>query len=114
LALQHQFAYPQLLDALLQTRISGLTVEFARSDFDPAVLRVCRDRLVMFGCIDPGDTPAPSVDWVKHRVRQALRHLDPQRLLLAPDCGLMTISRSLAREKLRVMVDAAAQLRQEL
>jgi 5-methyltetrahydropteroyltriglutamate--homocysteine methyltransferase len=113
-ALQHQFAYPQLLDALLQTRIGGLTVEFARSDFDPAVLKVCRDRLVMFGCIDPGDTPAPSVDWVKQRVRQALRHLDPQRLLLAPDCGLMTISRPLAREKLRVMVEAAAQLRQEL
>ena len=57
---------------------------------------VCRDRLVMFGCIDPGDTPAPSVDWVKQRVRQALRYLDPQRLLLAPDCGLMTISRPFA------------------
>jgi 5-methyltetrahydropteroyltriglutamate--homocysteine methyltransferase len=114
LALQHHFAYPALLDALMQTRIGGLTVEFARSDFDPAVLKVCRDRLVMFGCIDPGDTPAPRVDTVKERLRQALRHLDPQRLLLAPDCGLMTISRSLAREKLQVMVAAAAQLRQEL
>jgi 5-methyltetrahydropteroyltriglutamate--homocysteine methyltransferase len=114
LALQHQFAYPELLEALLQTRIGGLTVEFGRSDFDPAVLEVCRDRLVMFGCIDPGDTPAPSVDAVKQRVRQALAHLDPQRLLLAPDCGLMTISRSLAREKLQVMVEAAAQLRREL
>jgi hypothetical protein len=28
----------------------------------------------------------------------AWRYLDPQRLLLARDCGLMTISRSLARE----------------
>jgi 5-methyltetrahydropteroyltriglutamate--homocysteine methyltransferase len=114
LALQHQFAYPELLEALLATRIGGLTVEFARSDFDPAVLKVCRDRLIMFGCIDPGDTPVPSVDTVKARVRQALAHLDPQRLLLAPDCGLMTISRSLAREKLRVMVEAARQLRREL
>jgi methionine synthase II (cobalamin-independent) len=33
---------------------------------------------------------------------------------LAPDCGLMTISRSLAREKLRTIVEAAAQLRREL
>ena len=115
LALQHQFAYPELLDALMATRIGGLTVEFARSDFDPAVLKVCRDRLVMFGCIDPGDTPAPT----RGRGQGAgcarrCAHLDPQRLLLAPDCGLMTISRSLAREKLRVMVEAAAQLRQEL
>jgi 5-methyltetrahydropteroyltriglutamate--homocysteine methyltransferase len=114
LALQHQFAYPQLLDALMQTRIGGLTVEFGRSDFDPSVLKVCRDRLIMFGCIDPGDTPAPSVEAVKKRVRQALVHLDPQRLLLAPDCGLMTIGRELARQKLRVMVEAAVQLRREL
>jgi 5-methyltetrahydropteroyltriglutamate--homocysteine methyltransferase len=113
-SLQHQFAYPELLDALLATRIGGMTVEFARSAFDPAVLKVCRDRLIMFGCVDPGNTPAPSVDKVKERVRQALRYLDPQRLLLAPDCGLMTISRPLAREKLQVMVEAARQLRQEI
>jgi 5-methyltetrahydropteroyltriglutamate--homocysteine methyltransferase len=112
--LQHEFAYPELLDALLQTKIGGFTVEFARSAFDPAVLAPCRDRLVMFGCIDPGDTPAPSVDAVKRRVAQALDYLDPHRLLLAPDCGLMTISRPLARDKLKVMVQAARDLRQEM
>ena len=114
LALQHHFTYPQLLDALLQTRIGGFTVEFARSDFDPAVLKVCRDRLIMFGCIDPGNTPPPTVETVKARVRAALDYLDPGRLLLAPDCGLMTISRPLAREKLAVMVAAARQLREEI
>ena len=114
LALQHHFAYPKLLEALLQTRIGGFTVEFARSDFDPAVLKVCRDRLIMFGCIDPGDTPAPAVEAVKARLRAALDYLDPRRVLLAPDCGLMTIGRPLAREKLQVMVAAAKQLRQEV
>ena len=113
MSLQHNFTYPELLDALLKTRIGGFTVEFARSSFDPAVLKVCRDRLIMFGCIDPGDTPAPTVDEVKRRVRQALEYLNPHRLLLAPDCGLMTISRALARDKLRVMVEAARSLRQE-
>jgi methionine synthase II (cobalamin-independent) len=44
-------------------------------------------------------------------VAAALAHLDPGRLLLAPDCGLMTISRPLAREKLGVMVAAAKELR---
>ncbi len=114
LSLQHQYAYPRLLDALLQTRIGGFTVEFARSDFDPSVLASCRDRLIMFGCIDPGNTRAPPVAAVKERVRAALRHLDPERLWLAPDCGLMTISRSLAREKLAVMVQAARELRAEI
>jgi 5-methyltetrahydropteroyltriglutamate--homocysteine methyltransferase len=114
LSLQHAFTYPDLLAALIETRIGGMTVEFGRSDFDPAVLAPCRDRLVMFGCVDPGNTPAPSVEQIKARLRQALRYLDPRRVLLAPDCGLMTISRALADEKLRVMVEAARQLRQEL
>jgi 5-methyltetrahydropteroyltriglutamate--homocysteine methyltransferase len=110
-ALQHHYTYPELLDRLMQTRISGFTVEFARSTYDPAILRPYRDRLIMFGCIDPGDTPAPTVEAVKRRIAGALEHLDPRRVLLAPDCGLMTISRALAREKLEVMVAAAKALR---
>ena len=112
--LQHHYTYPALLDRLMQTRIAGFTVEFARSDYDPAVLVPCRDRLIVFGCIDPGNTASPSLDAVKRRVARAIAHLDPQRVLLAPDCGLMTISRSLAREKLSIMVEAAKALRQGL
>jgi 5-methyltetrahydropteroyltriglutamate--homocysteine methyltransferase len=110
-SLQHHYTYPELLDRLMQTRIAGFTVEFARSDYDPVILKPCRQRLVVFGCIDPGNTPAPTVDEVKRRVGAALEHLDPARVLLAPDCGLMTISRALARAKLEVMVAAARALR---
>jgi 5-methyltetrahydropteroyltriglutamate--homocysteine methyltransferase len=105
-ALQHQYTYPELLDRLMETRIAGFTVEFARSTFDPAVLKPYRDRLFMFGCIDPGDTPV--------RIAGALNYLDPSRVLLSPDCGLMTISRELARAKLAVMVAAARDLRRVL
>jgi 5-methyltetrahydropteroyltriglutamate--homocysteine methyltransferase len=112
--LQHQYTYPELLDRLMQTRISGFTVEFARSDYDPAILAPYGDRIIVFGCIDPGNTPAPAVEAVRRRVAQAIEQLDPRRMLLAPDCGLMTISRQLAREKLSVMVAAASALRQEL
>jgi len=68
----------------------------------------------MFGCIDPGNTPVPKFDEVRRRVASALEHLEPARILLAPDCGLMTISRSLARDKLAVMVAAAKSLRKDL
>jgi 5-methyltetrahydropteroyltriglutamate--homocysteine methyltransferase len=112
--MQHHYTYPELLDRLMQTKISGFTVEFARSDYDPAILKPYRDRLIVFGCIDPGNTPAPRVDDVRRRVGQALDYLEADRVLLAPDCGLMTISRQLAREKLQVMVTAAQSLRQEL
>jgi 5-methyltetrahydropteroyltriglutamate--homocysteine methyltransferase len=111
---QHQYEYKDLLPLLMPTRIGGFTVEFGRSAFDPEVLRLCGDRIVMFGCVDPGDTPAPTIDSVMRRVGAVLEHLKPEQVWLAPDCGLMTISRALAHEKLRVMVEAAHRLRARL
>lgn len=112
--LQHEYEYPELLELLLKTSISGFAVEFARSNYDPAILSVCKDRLVMFGCIDPGDTPIPTLESVVDRARAALEHLDPNKLLLAPDCGLMTISREMAFAKAKLLADAAAELRRAL
>ncbi len=111
---QHQYKYDDLIPRLMQTRIGGFTVEFGRSDFDPAVLKLCGDRIVMFGCVDPGDSPAPTADAIERRIAQALDWLDPRQVWLAPDCGLMTISRELAHQKLKAMVEAARRLRARL
>lgn len=111
---QHEYEYPELLAELMKTRIGGFGVEFARSKFDPAVLALARGRIVMFGSVDPGDSPVPSVADVVEHVRRALRYIEPQNLWLAPDCGLMTIGRSLANAKAKVLVDAAAELRKSL
>jgi 5-methyltetrahydropteroyltriglutamate--homocysteine methyltransferase len=111
---QHQYEYQDLLPHLMATRIGGFTVEFGRSSFDSKVLKMCGDRIVMFGCVDPGDSPAPTADAIERRVADALDHIDPRQVWLAPDCGLMTISRPLAQEKLRVMVEAARRLRAKL
>jgi 5-methyltetrahydropteroyltriglutamate--homocysteine methyltransferase len=111
---QHQYKYDDLIPQLMQTRIGGFTVEFGRSAFDPAVLKLCGNRIVMFGCVDPGDSPAPTVASIERRVGEALEWLDARQLWLAPDCGLMTIGRALAQEKLAVMVEAAKRLRARL
>ena len=114
LSQQHQYEYPELLTELMKTQIGGFAVEFARSNYDPAVLKICKGRLVMFGCVDPSDTPIPPVASVVERVRVALKYIEPQHLLLAPDCGLMTISRELANAKARLLVEAAQELRKTL
>jgi 5-methyltetrahydropteroyltriglutamate--homocysteine methyltransferase len=113
-SLQHQYRYEDLLPQLMATRIGGFTVEFGRSAFDPQVLKLCGDRIVMFGCVDPGDSPVPAVEAVERRVGEALQWLDPKQVWLAPDCGLMTIGRDLAHAKLKVMVEAAKRLRAKL
>ena len=111
---QHEYEYPELLEQLMNTQIAGFSVEFGRSNYDPAVLDVCKDRLVMFGCADPGDSPVPPVSSVVERVRTALKYIEPSKLLLAPDCGLMTISRELAAAKARLLVEVAQTLRKTL
>jgi len=111
---QHEYEYPELLQELMKTKIGGFGVEFARSNYDPSVLSICKGRLVMFGCVDPSDTPLPPLAKVVERARVALKYIEPQNLLLAPDCGLMTISRDLANAKARLLVDAAQELRRTL
>ena len=111
---QHEYEYPELLMELMKTRIGGFALEFARSNYDPAILRICAGRKIMFGCLDPGNSPVPPVAAVVNRVRTALKFVDPENLWLAPDCGLMTVSRDLANAKARCLVDTARELRKTL
>ena len=61
-----------------------------------------------------GDSPPEPVADVAGRVREALKYVDPNKLLLAPDCGLMTISRELAHDKARRVAETAQVVRQTL
>ncbi len=108
---QHEYEYPELLELLMKSRIGGFSLEFARSGYDPAVLAICQDRTVVFGCVDPGDTPPEPLEKVVSLARRALDYVEPERLLLAPDCGLMTIERDLALAKCRLLAAAARELR---
>ena len=111
---QHEYEYPELLEELMKTRIGGFAVEFARSNYDPAILSICKGRVIMFGCVDPGDSPVPAVANVVERVRAVLKYIEPKNLWLAPDCGLMTISRNLADAKAKLLVDVAHESRRTL
>jgi 5-methyltetrahydropteroyltriglutamate--homocysteine methyltransferase len=111
---QHSYEYPELLAMLMETRIGGFSLEFARSGYDPAILQGCGDRLIMYGCIDPGDTPPEPLDLVVSRIRAALEYVEPERLLIAPDCGLMMAGRDLARQKVDLLATAAAEVRRTL
>ena len=48
------------------------------------------------------------------RVRRALSYVPPERLVLAPDCGMKYLPRPAAFGKLTAMTAAAARLRDEL
>ena len=53
-------------------------------------------------------------DTVAVRIRRALPHVSPERIVIAPDCGLKYLPRKVAFGKMQAMVAGAAIVRREL
>ena len=53
-------------------------------------------------------------DKVASRIRDALRYVSPERLIIAPDCGMKYLPRDVAFSKLSAMVEGAKRVRAEL
>jgi 5-methyltetrahydropteroyltriglutamate--homocysteine methyltransferase len=51
---------------------------------------------------------------VAARIRRALPYVSPDRIVVAPDCGLKYLPRDLAFGKMRAMVEGAKIVRNEL
>lgn len=69
---------------------------------------------VAAGIIDAKNYYIESEEEVARWVRMCLDHVPPERLSLAPDCGLSQTARWAARLKLQNMVAGVRQVRQEL
>jgi 5-methyltetrahydropteroyltriglutamate--homocysteine methyltransferase len=90
-----------------------VSVETAQSNLDTAVLERLGPKQVLVGCLDLSDTHVETPDVVAGRVRRALKHVRPEQVILAPDCGMKYLPRDVAQGKLVAMVEAAKQLRRE-
>jgi 5-methyltetrahydropteroyltriglutamate--homocysteine methyltransferase len=67
----------------------------------------------MVGCIDLSDMKVESPETVAARLRKALKHVKPQDVIVAPDCGMKYLPRDVADAKMRAMVEGARILRAE-
>ena len=101
---------PQLNDC----KADAISIEAAQPGLNPEELRGLPDKKVIFGVIDLADPEAETADIVADRLRAALGHIDAERLIAAPDCGMKYLPRGLAFNKLKALADGAAQVRSEL
>jgi 5-methyltetrahydropteroyltriglutamate--homocysteine methyltransferase len=69
---------------------------------------------VILGVLDLSDMEVESPETVAGRIRAALEHIDSDRLMLGPDCGMKYLPRDVALGKLRALVAGAALVRAEL
>jgi len=79
-----------------------------------AALDALATKVIMVGVINLGDETPETPEIVAERIRKALKHIPPERLIAAPDCGLKYLPRASARAKLMALGQGAAIVNREL
>jgi len=116
----HAGGYEPIIDHLNRLKVHQLTMEFtAPQAGDMSVFRELRTDLeIGLGCLDVTPGRIDSEETIASRVRQALKHLTPERITLNPDCGFApgsgaVVSMDEAYRKLCNQSEAARLLRAE-
>jgi 5-methyltetrahydropteroyltriglutamate--homocysteine methyltransferase len=92
----------------------AISIEAAQPGLDPAILETLPSKKILFGVLSLGTHDVETPEMVAERLRGALRHITPDRLVAAPDCGMKYLPRDVAFGKLKAMVDGAAIVRREV
>ena len=105
--------YP-FLEELTACSVQQISIEAAQPNLRLDALERMGSKTIVLGVLDLGTDEVETADVVAERIRAALRHIAPERLVLAPDCGMKYLSRNAAFGKLQAMTAAAALVRAEL
>ena len=105
--------YPFLRE-LNECVATHLSLEAAQPNLDPEVLRDVPDKVIVLGVLDLGSTEVEPPEVVADRIRRALAVVPPERLVVAPDCGMKYLPRERAFRKLEAMVAGARLVREDL
>jgi len=90
-----------------------VSIETAQSNLDCSVLTSLSSKKIMVGCIDLSDMTVETPQKVVERLKKALKHVKPENVIVAPDCGMKYLPRDVAYGKLKSMVEGAKILRKE-
>jgi 5-methyltetrahydropteroyltriglutamate--homocysteine methyltransferase len=91
-----------------------ISIETAQSGLDLGVLSDLSGKTIILGAIDLSTPEVETAEVVAARVRRAFDRVPPERLVIAPDCGMKYLPRDSAEGKLRAMSGAARILRAEV
>jgi 5-methyltetrahydropteroyltriglutamate--homocysteine methyltransferase len=102
------------LPQLAATTAQQISIEAAQPRLDLGVLDELAGKTIILGVIDLADPAVETMDQVTARIRAGLARVTPDRLVLAPDCGMKYLPRDTAFGKLRALVDGARAVRAQL
>jgi len=103
-------SYFQIAAAIDQSSIDKVSIEDAHRHNDLSLLEEFTKTTIIFGAIAIAKSRLETIEEVVGRLRNALQHIDKERLIAGPDCGLGFLSRDLAMSKLKVLCQAAKEV----
>lgn len=103
-------AYLELAPTLDEAALDAVSIEDAHRPSDLVLLERFTRTKVLLGVIAIASSRVEVVEEVRLRLQAALDHIDADRLIAAPDCGLGLLGRDLAQDKLRVLSEAVRSL----
>jgi 5-methyltetrahydropteroyltriglutamate--homocysteine methyltransferase len=106
--------YEQTFPLLAASRISGVSLECANSRVPIALIERLGDKDVYLGAIDVATDEVETPAQVAAVIREAMRHIAPARLYPCTNCGMVPLSREVARAKLSALGAGTALVRREL
>jgi 5-methyltetrahydropteroyltriglutamate--homocysteine methyltransferase len=102
------------LPELEVSKATQVSIEAAQPKLDLSVLSKLPSKQIILGVIDLSDPSVESPETVAGRIRKALPYVAPERLVIAPDCGMKYLPRDVAFGKMQAMVEGTKVVRQEL
>ena len=99
------------LPELAECPVQQISIETAQSSLDCSVLSKLPGKTIILGVLDLSTHQIETPEIVAERIRRALPFVSPERLIVAPDCGLKYLPRSVAFEKMKAMVNGAGLVR---
>jgi 5-methyltetrahydropteroyltriglutamate--homocysteine methyltransferase len=91
-----------------------ISIEAAQPNLDLSVLRELPGKTILLGVLNLGSPEIETAELVASRIRKGLEHVDADRIVPAPDCGMKYLPRDRAFGKLRALAEGAAIVRREL
>ena len=100
-------SYHEIAEMLDNSIIDSISIEDAHRYNDLNLLNKYKNKKIIFGVLKIASSKIDSEKDIYERVKEALNHIDKDRLILAPDCGLGHLPRELSKKKLKIMSEVA-------
>ncbi len=106
--------YEQTFPLLAASSIDQVSLECAHSHVPIDLIALLTGKDVLVGAIDVASDTVETPEQVAATIRDAMKYVAPDKLFPCTNCGMVPLSREVARGKLRALAAGAALVRREL